>query len=806
MNALHDIRVVELGEGVALGYVGALLAACGADVIKIEPPGHGDSVRRLPPFKPGVAEPEASGMHAFLSANKSSVALDLHAPADLEKALGLCAKADVVVEALGPGEADRLGIGFAQIKASNPAIIVTALSWFGQDGPRCDWAATDAICQALSGFLYPIGEKDGPPLIPGGYQAQITGGMTAFIATMIALVGNLRNPKAVLIDQSILEAQATYTENGGVRAAYEDVPSVRKGLNKFTPTYPQTLYPTVDGWIGVTVLTPLQWRNCCDMIGAPHLIDDPRFNTSQVRMERMDELEAVLMPLFQMKPALYWFHEGQARRVPLAIVPTMAELATLDHYAERGVIAEYSHPDLGVFTAPTIPWKLAGTPLKRGGAAPRLGQSDGSIPNAWVDRKTVVSNDPTKDSNAKPLEGMCIVDLTMGWSGPLATRHLGDMGAEVVKIESEGYPDWWRGWEHTPESRAAQVHEKNPAFNQMNRNKFGVTIDLTKPEGQEIALRLIAGADAVIENQATGVMEKLGLTFERMKVANPSIIWLSLPAYGAEGPWSGYRGYGSTVEHGTGLPYLTGNPDGPPVQTHVAYGDACGGLNAVSALLVALFHRQRTGEGQRLEISQVECLLQVGAHGPIAQGLTGTPPVRTGNRHPVFTPHGGFPCQEEDSWLVVAVTTDLMWQSLCRVMGRSDLAERPDLATADGRRADEASIETAVSAWTQTMNAEIAMQALQEAGVAAATVRRPSELLKDENFVARGFWQELDRAVVGVKPHPLTPYRFNGERGEIRRPAPLLGEHNNMVFGQMLGFSNSEIEVLEKQAIIGGSA
>lgn len=408
------------------------------------------------------------------------------------------------------------------------------------------------------------------------------------------------------------------------------------------------------------------------------------------------------------------------------------------------------------------------------------------------------------DTNAnKPLRNIKIVDLTMGWSGPLATRHMADMGAEVVKIESDGYPDWWRGWEHTPESRAAQEHEKNAAFNQMNRNKLGVTIDLTKAEGQEIALKLIARADAVIENQATGVMQKLGLSYERMKEANPSIIWLSLPAFGAEGPWSGYRGYGSTVEHGAGMPYLTGDADGPPVQTHVAYGDACGGLNAVSALLVGLFDRMRTGEGQRIEISQVECLLQVGAHGPVAQGLTGEPPLRTGNRHPLFAPHGVFACRDSDTWLTVSVTEDAMWPKLARCIGRADLADDRTLATADGRRAREDELEAAIADWATAQDAAAAMTALQGAGVAAASVNRPSDLLHEPGYVARGFWVEHDRAVVGRKPHSVTPWRYNGARAAVNWPAPLLGEHNRDVFCGLLGMSEAEVDALEEAGVVG---
>lgn len=406
-------------------------------------------------------------------------------------------------------------------------------------------------------------------------------------------------------------------------------------------------------------------------------------------------------------------------------------------------------------------------------------------------------------SGPQPLRDIRIVDLTMGWSGPLATRHLADMGAEVVKIESCGYPDWWRGWEHSPEALASREHEKSASFNQINRNKMGVTIDLTRPEGHAVALKLVARADAVIENQATGVMDKLGLSFEELKAVNPEIIMLSLPAFGAVGPWSGYRGYGSTVEHGAGLPHLSGEADDPPIQTHVAFGDACGGLNAVAALLTGLFHAKRTGQGQRIEISQVECMLQQGVHGTIAQGLNGAPPPRTGNRHPLFVPHGCFACAEPDTWLVVAVTDDAQWRPLCEVIGRADLAADEALSNADGRRAREEEIEAAIAQWAAATDAEAAMQALQDAGVAAGVARRPSDLLHDAGFVERGFWQEIERDVVGVQPHPATPWRFDGQRGPLKFPAPLLGEYNRAVFCDILGLSEDELASLESAGVIG---
>ena len=406
-------------------------------------------------------------------------------------------------------------------------------------------------------------------------------------------------------------------------------------------------------------------------------------------------------------------------------------------------------------------------------------------------------------SQKLPLRDIRIVDLTMGWSGPLATRHMCDMGAEVIKIESCTHMDWWRGWGHSAAALADLEHEKAAAFNQINRNKKGVAIDLTKPDGRALALRLVACADAVIENQATGVMAKLGLSYDELCAVNPSIVMLSLPAFGAVGPWAGYRGYGSTVEHGAGLPHLTGGEDDPPIQTHAARGDACGGLNAVAALLVALFHRKRTGEGQYVEISQVECMLQQGVHGTIAQSLTGAPPQRTGNRHPVFVPHGCFACEVPDTWLVVAVTDDGQWQKLCTAIGRDDLAVQADLRTAAGRRAREDEIEAAIAAWMETQDAEAAMEALQNAGVPAGVARRPSDLLEDPHYIERGFWQDIDRDVVGPKPHPLTPWRFDGDRGPLRMPAPLLGEYNRAVFCGILGMDKDEFAALEAADVIG---
>lgn len=365
-GALDGYVVIETAGNVASAYCGALLAACGAEVIKIEPPVTGDPVRALPPFAKTGAAPENGGMHLFLNANKRSIVLDLDTANGHRVAEQLVAGADVLVVG-GSGNHEPLG--------SDSADLVRAiLTWFGMTGPRRNWRATDAIIQSLSGFIYPIGPEAGPPIVPGGYQAQVTAGVTAFIAIITALIGREAGDRGCTIDQSVLEAELAYTEMGPVKHAYDGETSARKGINRFRPTYPQTLYPCAEGtWLGVTTVTPLQWYGACDLIGAPDFAHDPRLQTSEGRNDCWQEVDEVFIRHLAAKRAEEWFHEGQARRLPFALVPTMAELSALDHFQARDVFADFRLPDGDTFQAPAIPWKFAATPLRQGGAAPRLG-------------------------------------------------------------------------------------------------------------------------------------------------------------------------------------------------------------------------------------------------------------------------------------------------------------------------------------------------------------------------------------------------------------------------------------------------
>ncbi len=397
------------------------------------------------------------------------------------------------------------------------------------------------------------------------------------------------------------------------------------------------------------------------------------------------------------------------------------------------------------------------------------------------------------------LKGLRVVDLSMGWAGPLAARHLADMGAEVLKIESCARFDWWRGWEPTQEWLDAGEAEKAVTFNMVNRNKLDATLDLTAQRGRGLLLELVSKSDIVVENYSAGALPKLNLGYEVLRQAKPNLIMLSLPAFGSTGPWRTYRAYGSTTEQASGLPHLCGKDGGLPTMAHVALGDAVGGLNGAAALLTAVRRLNKTGEGQFVDLSQSECLFPLGAHGIVEQAVTGKTPSRWGNGSPRFAPHGVYRCAGSDRWLAVQVQNEAQWAGLREAVGRPVAG----FGSVEDRLERRGELDEAVTRWTRAHDAWEAMRLLQSAGVPAGVVRPASDLTEDAHLQARGYWRIMERDFVGAQPNPLAPYRLVGAPFDIERPAPTLGRHNREILGGILGLSDREIADLAESGIIG---
>ena len=399
---------------------------------------------------------------------------------------------------------------------------------------------------------------------------------------------------------------------------------------------------------------------------------------------------------------------------------------------------------------------------------------------------------------ARPLEGIRIIDLSMGWAGPLATRNLADMGAQVIKVESCERFDWWRSWEATQAWIADNGAEKSPQYLYVNRNKQDITLDLENPRGRELLLQLVATADALVENYSGGVLPKLKLDYSYLIEANPGLVMVSMPAFGSTGPWSQFRAYGSTVEHSSGLPHLVGDPEQAPTMQHVAFGDAVGGLNGTAAILTALWHKQRSGEGQFVDLSQVECLFPLAAPGILHQSVYGQSPRRSGNKHPDHAPHGVYPCEGDDAWVVIQVTDEIQWQRLQDLIPA--LAPFGDV---DERLDKREALDECVRAWTQQRPAAAVMQLLQGVGVTAAKLNNAQAILDEPHLQDRGYLQWLEREYVGVQPHPSPPFRVTADPIPITSPAPTLGQHNHDILVELLGLGAAELEELEQQGVIG---
>ena len=395
----------------------------------------------------------------------------------------------------------------------------------------------------------------------------------------------------------------------------------------------------------------------------------------------------------------------------------------------------------------------------------------------------------------------------MGWAGPLAARHLGDMGAEVIKVESCRHFDWWRGWDPSPEALAQHSYEKAAAFNMVNRNKLGITLDLTAERGRELLLELVACSDVVIENFAATVLPKLGLSYEVLRAANPSLVMLSMPPFGSSGPWSGYRAYGSTVEQASGLPHFQGSESDPPMMQHVALGDPVAGVTGAAAALVAIWHQQQTGEGQFVDLSHVESLFPLGIQALLEKTVTGEAAPRLGRRRAEQAPHGVYPCEGEGRWITITVTEEAHWGLLGDLMAAAVepalWPREPRFATAAGRKQHEDELDARLAEWTCLRNRDLLAAKLRRIGVPAAPVLSSGDLLREPQLASRGFWQWVERSFVGSQPNPSPPYRTGSEPAPIDLPAPTLGEHNRELLSQLLGLTDSELDRLVEERITG---
>ncbi|MEM7187986.1 MAG: CoA transferase [Pseudomonadota bacterium] len=746
-DALSGIRVVELATGVGGAWCGKLFADLGAEVTLIPPVGGDPLASRRE--DPGNADTEGL-LHAWLNSGKAE-ATPANAP---------IAEADVLL----------IGEDAGDPPTSHPKLATIDINWFGRTGPYAHWRGSDIAAQALAGMTWPIGPIEGPPDFPGDVQAAMVGGVTGFIAGVAALVSPELGHRHFEI--STLEAIMVMGELQIADAEFYGRPCPRDGRNRFSPTCPVGIHKCKEGWLGVTVITPAQWASFCDLLDLSDMAQDPGMGTIQGRSERVDDLERAIDARLLTRTAHEWAALGRQHKVPLVIVPDAQGI--LDHpvFRERGSLEQVPAGARTVW-APRSPIKVS--------APTGTGKSSQHDPQPMA-----------------PLNGIRIADFSMGWAGPLATRLMADLGAEVIKIEAGRYPDWWRATNWDPDEIARKQYEESRRFAALNRGKQSISLDLTSDRGLDLARRFVGACDVVVENQAAGVMNRLGLGYEKLGSGRDDLIMLSMSAFGSGNVWSDTRAYGSTLEQGSGLPSFCGAPGGAPTMAHIAYGDPIGGIYGAASILAALYHRRQTGSGQWINLSQIECVLAFAAPGILAHSAGGTP-TKPGMRHAEMAPHGFYPCAGDRNWVAIAVDSDDAWSALIDVLNLASLAS---LHTATARRSAADQIDAAIAAVTRDRDAAETAAMLQAAGVIAAPVLDPQASHRDPHLETRDFFHDTHRAYVDAQRQAGIAITQDGARYPLYGSAPFLGGESERVLTGLLGVSETDYTALLDKGVV----
>jgi crotonobetainyl-CoA:carnitine CoA-transferase CaiB-like acyl-CoA transferase len=793
---LAGFTVVELSTGIAGAYCTKFFADGGATVIKVEPP-EGDSLRHWSSSGAAIRPGDDGALFSFLAGAKHSVVADPEVDHDVDMVDRLLATADAVVWSAGSKLTEHQNFRPAAIHRAHPQLTVTSITPFGLDGPWRDRAATEFTLQAWSGGIVGLGRglPERAPVFVGGQVGEYVAGAYASAATLTSRFRRITGGSGELIDLSMLETQilgltyypVTYFEMLGRPwrdARRLTVPGVAQAK---------------DGLVDLGCGTAQQWFDLCAMVGHPEWIDEE----SPLSITELANIHAKEIYTWVGSTPVDEIRElATAFRIPNAPVANGENIASLDHFQERGSFV--LNPRDG-FHQPGHPYRMLPAQLQPPRPAPRLGEhtaryrAAGTIPQP--------APPPSAHANGLPFSGLRVLDMTTFWAGPSCTHFLAMLGAEVIHLESVSRPDGTRLIAGIPITED-QWWEKSPIFAALNTNKKDLTLDLQTPRGRELLRRLISTCDVIVENFTPRVLDQIGLDFAAVQAARPGAVMVRMPGFGLDGPWRDNPAFAYAIESASGLSWLTGYPDRPPYEPY-SIGDPNAGVHALNGLLLALEHRRRTGQGVLVEAAMVDAALSVSAEQIIEYSAYGSLLQRMGNRGPTAAPQNLYLSADIDefgrldSWVAIAVATDDQWERLCRALGSPSWATDPRLSTEAGRRAHHGLIDDQLAAWCEDRGRDDIVRTLWDAGVPVAKVMQPHRQTELDQLAFRGFFEEIEHPVNGRAKLSTVPMRFSGGPGLFHtHSAPLLGQHNHELLAE-LGLTASEIADLEADGIIG---
>jgi crotonobetainyl-CoA:carnitine CoA-transferase CaiB-like acyl-CoA transferase len=760
------MRVVELARDVAGPYAAKLLGDLGAEVIKIEPL-EGDPSRGFGPFPGNRPDPEASGLYLYLNAGKRSLVLDL--AHDGEQVLRLIGTADAVIESLSQpsGELARVGLGPEKLRAARASLVVVSITPFGQWGPKSTWRGNDLIGFHSSGFAHgfpalQVDSADLAPLNAPTYAAELLAGQSAAAAALHGLLAAQQTGKGGHVDVSVQEAIAAANNS-----QFNSMLKAGRATRVFSdqPTNATVaLLPCTDGWVAISPREEHQWARWLEVMDGPAWADDPRFADRKSREKNWAELYPLLAEWSKLHGKNELFEAAQAKRVACYALGTATDLLASPQLAARGFFV-----NAGISAELVMP----GPPY-------RLTVADGD--GAQSSRGTQQATNPLR-----PLEGVRVVDFSWVLTGPICTRILAALGAEVIKVES---------------AARADLSSRDLAWEELNPSKRSITLNLKEGRARDLARALIARSDVVVENFSTGVMDRLGLDYPGLVKVNPRIIMASSSALGRTGPERERVAYGTLIQCFTGWATLSAHPGRPPRTSGGIWTDPLTAVFETVLILAAIWRQRATGVGGFYDLSMAETTICSLPEPILAWCMNQEILQPRGNRHPRWAPQGCYPAAGTDRWIALSVQSDPEWITLCALMDREDLRVDPRLCTVDGRRAHHDAIDLAIAAWTRVRSAEQTAECLQAHGIAATASIEPTEVLRDPHLGARGFAAEVERLDGSIAATMGIPWLIDNQRpNQFRRP-PRLGEDNAYVFQELLGLSDDEYDSLCTERVI----
>ncbi len=799
---LAGIRILDL-TGQTGQPAGRYLADLGADVVLVEPPG-GTMSRGLAPMAPaknGRGEGKSTFFLHF-NTNKRSAVLDLDEPEGRETFLQLVRGADAVIESFNPGYLAGLSLGFEQLERERPGLVMTSVTPFGQTGLYSGFRGNDLVADAMGGFVYTEGERDGRPVVQPRYQALQMAGLHAAFGTLLALRHSRNTGQGQQVDVSVQEVVASEYFNLVNYGSWQDI-TMRVG--KLSSGRPTDYFPCKDGWVLVSIVLPHQWSVMAEW-SQDELLVDSMFNDHAARAENV-ELVYERIAAFTLTFTVQEFLEGSiARRIPAGPVNDVKQFIEHPQTAARSFLIEVDDPIVGPYKAAGAPARYSVTPWAIDRPAPEVGQHTTEVlsePNLAASRtlRTTGTNGLSVSEEAPlPLTGVRVLDLTKSWAGPFGCRYLADFGAEVIRIESAKFPE---GRQLNREPDPANWLRSNTMYAEINRNKLSVTLDLHTEEGKDLLRKLVAESDVVVENFHYATLPRWGLGYEDLRAINPGLIMLSAPGFGTTGPAADYFAYGGCIAAFTGLGYLWGHEGADQTEkTKQAYTDFVTAANLALGVTAALRYRDETGEGQHIELTQADAAASMVGTAILEYTLNGENPEPWGNRDPNVAPQGVYQCRGEDRWVAISCADDAEWTALCDLMGAQDLRSDPRFSNLEGRKVALDELDARIGEWAARMTPNQVMHECQRAGVTAGVVASGEDLFLDPHLRARGYVIEIDHPSPGRLEHPGFTVGLSRTPGRIRMPAPMTGEHTQQVLAGLLGATQDQLASLQESGAL----